>query len=103
LKPRTRPGPGIKECRSEVGDEVFNALLDSGELVPMSQDVVFRRQDYQELTGKVGTAIRQKGQISLAEARDMLGTSRKYVQALLEHMDSTGLTQRDGDVRRLRK
>jgi selenocysteine-specific elongation factor len=95
--------PGIKECRSEVGDEVFNALLDSGELVPVSQDVVFRRQDYQELTGKVGTAIRQKGQISLAEARDMLGTSRKYVQALLEHMDSTGLTQRDGDVRRLRK
>jgi selenocysteine-specific elongation factor len=65
--------------------------------------VVFRRQDYQELTGKVGTAIRQKGQISLAEARDMLGTSRKYVQALLEHMDSTGLTLRDGDVRRLRK
>jgi len=95
--------PGVKECRSEVGDEVFNALLDSGELVPVSQDVVFRRQDYQELTGKVGTAIRQKGQITLAEARDMLGTSRKYVQALLEHMDSTGLTLRDGDVRRLRK
>jgi len=95
--------PGIKECRSEVGDEVFNALLDSGELVPVSQDVVFRRQDYQELTGKVGTAIRQNGQITLAEARNMLGTSRKYVQALLEHMDSTGLTLRDGDVRRLRK
>ncbi len=95
--------PGIKECRAEVGDEVFNALIDSGELVPVSQEVVFRQKDYQKLTEMVGTAIRQKGQITLAEARDMLGSSRKYVQALLEHLDSSGLTMRDGDARKLRR
>jgi selenocysteine-specific elongation factor len=29
----------------------------------------------------------------------MLGTSRKYAQALLEHLDSQGITRREGDVR----
>ena len=44
-----------------------------------------------------------RGQITLAEVRDLLGTSRKYAQALLEHMDSEGLTLRVGDARRLRR
>jgi selenocysteine-specific elongation factor len=41
--------------------------------------------------------------ISLAEARDLFNTSRKYAQALLEHLDVLGVTARDGDFRRLRK
>ena len=35
--------------------------------------------------------------------RDLLGTSRRYSQALLEHMDSEGLTLRVGEARRLRR
>ena len=44
------------------------------------------------------TAIEQAGQLTLAEARDLLGTSRRFAQALLEHMDSEGLTLRVGDA-----
>jgi selenocysteine-specific elongation factor len=47
--------------------------------------------------------LQQKEKITLAEVRDLLGTSRKYAQALLEHLDATGMTLRDGDYRRLRK
>jgi selenocysteine-specific elongation factor len=44
-----------------------------------------------------------RGQVTLAEVRDLLGTSRRYAQAILEHMDSEGWTLRVGDARRLRK
>jgi selenocysteine-specific elongation factor len=95
--------PSVKECQAEVGEEVFNALTDSNELILVSQDVVFRKQDYDVMVKKIREAIQQKGQVTLAEVRDMLDTTRKYVQALLEHLDSTGVTIRDGDYRKLRR
>lgn len=93
--------PGVKECQAEVGEEVFNALIESGELVAVSQEVVFRKKDYDEMVDKIKTAIQQNGQITLAEARDMLGTTRKYAQALLERLDAIGVTARHGDARKL--
>ena len=51
---------------------------------------------------KIKAAIQQKGQITLGEVRDMLDTTRKYIQALLEHLDSAGVTMRAGDARKLR-
>ena len=46
--------------------------------------------------------IEHEGSITLAQARDMFGTSRKYAQALLEHLDEIGVTKRVGDERVLR-
>jgi selenocysteine-specific elongation factor len=40
--------------------------------------------------------------VTAAEVRDHFNTSRRYVLALLEHLDATGVTVRDGDVRRLK-
>lgn len=95
--------PSVKECQAEVGEEIVNALIEMGEMVAVSQDVIFRKQDYDGMVEKIKSAIQQKGQITLGEVRDMLDTTRKYIQALLEHLDSIGVTMRDGDVRKLRK
>lgn len=95
--------PGIKECQAEAGEEVVNALIELGELVAVSPDVIFHKKDYDVMVNRVRNTMQQNGQITLAEVRDMLGTTRKYVQALLEHLDASGMTQRDGDVRKLRK
>ena len=40
--------------------------------------------------------------MTLAQVRDMFGTSRKYAQALLEHLDNERVTRRVGDERVLR-
>jgi selenocysteine-specific elongation factor len=95
--------PSVKECQMEVGEEVFNALIESGQLVAVSDDVVFRDLDYRSMVDEIKRAIRQRQKLSLAEARDLLQTSRKYVQALLEYMDSAGVTIRMGDFRQLKK
>ncbi len=95
--------PSVKECQAETDEEIVNALIEKNELVAVSQDVVFRKADYDEMVAKIRTALEQKGQISLAEVRDLFDTSRKYAQALLEHLDTTGVTMRDGDFRKLRR
>jgi selenocysteine-specific elongation factor len=95
--------PSLKECQSMAGEEVVNALIELGELVTVSQEVLFRKKDYDMLVGKIHTAIETNGEITLAEVRDTLGTTRKYAQALLEHLDAIGVTVRAGDARRLKK
>jgi selenocysteine-specific elongation factor len=95
--------PGIKECQAEVGEEIVNALVELGELKAVSSEVVFRKQDYDSMVAKVQEALVQNGKITLAEVRDLFNTSRKYAQALLEYLDSSGLTMREGDYRKLRK
>jgi selenocysteine-specific elongation factor len=94
--------PSVKECQALVGEDVFAALLDSGDLVAVSEEVVFSKEAYVSMVEQVRQALVQKGRITLAEVRDLLNTSRKYVQALLEHLDASGVTVRDGDTRRLK-
>jgi selenocysteine-specific elongation factor len=94
--------PTVKECYSEAGEEILNALMQMGELVIVSDDVIFRKQDYDSMVAKIREIIKQHGKITLAEVRDIFKTSRKYAQALLEHLDAIGATVRDGDFRKLK-
>jgi selenocysteine-specific elongation factor len=47
--------------------------------------------------------LEANGTMLAKDARDVTGTSRKYIVPLLEYFDAQGITKRDGDVRRLRK
>jgi selenocysteine-specific elongation factor len=95
--------PSVKECQAEAGEEVVNALIEMGELVTVSPEVIFRKTDYDAMVAQIKKGIEQNGQITLAEVRDLLNTTRKYGQALLEHLDAVGVTMRNGDARILRK
>jgi len=95
--------PSVKECQSEVGEEILNALIELGELKTVSTDVIFRKKDYDGMVEKIRVELQSKGTITLGEVRDMLNTTRKYIQALLEHLDAIGITMRDGDARKLKK
>ena len=90
----------------ELDHDVFLAnTLGSGLLLmkEVSPDVVFRKQDYDSMVATIKDDLVRNGKITLAEARNLFGTSRKYAQALLEHLDAIGTTIRDGDFRKLRK
>ncbi len=64
--------------------------------------VVFEAGVYADLVARIREHIEAHGSVSLAQARDLFGASRKYAQALLEHLDATHVTRRTGDVRVLR-
>ncbi len=51
----------------------------------------------------IALAAAHGGAVTLAQLRDELGTSRKFAQALLEHLDAERLTIRRGDAHVLRR
>ncbi len=95
--------PSVKESQAEAGDEVLNALIEMGQFILVATDVIFRKQDYDLAVTKIREMLLQNEKITLAEVRDLMKTSRKYAEALLEHLDAIGVTIRDGDYRRLKK
>jgi selenocysteine-specific elongation factor len=50
---------------------------------------------------RVVAIVEAEGAVTLARLRDELGTSRKFAQALLEHLDAARVTRRLPDDRRV--
>jgi selenocysteine-specific elongation factor len=95
--------PSVKEIQDEVGNEVLNALVETGELIQVSADVVFRQPDYQTLLRWIDRHFETNDTLTVAQFRDEFNTSRRYALGFLEHLDSIEVTMRSGDARRLRK
>jgi selenocysteine-specific elongation factor len=91
--------PSIKESVEEIGADLFGYLLAIHRLEQVSSEVVFSAASYRELIKRVKQLLVERGEISVAEVRDEFKTSRKYALALMEHLDSIGLTERKGDIR----
>lgn len=94
--------PTTKEAIEYVGEELFAALINAGYLIPLSDEIVFRHEDYEKIIRKIRTMFEAQDTISVAQVRDMFHTSRRYVLSILEHLDSIGVTVRVGDVRKLK-
>lgn len=95
--------PSWKECLQAVGEQLLAYLLEAGLLIRLSQDVLMEAGAYREMVERIRQALERQGTISVAEVRDLFGTSRKYALAWMEHLDAVGITHRQGDVRRLKK
>lgn len=95
--------PTVKESQAALGEDVYQALLESGELVQVSGEVVFRKEDYERMLSEVEALLNSQGTLSAAQFRDHFNTSRRYALAFLEHLDGRGVTVREGDVRRLKR
>ncbi|NLH09642.1 MAG: selenocysteine-specific translation elongation factor [Chloroflexi bacterium] len=95
--------PATRDAAALVGEDVLAALVEQGRLVQVNEDVLFDADTYAELVRQVEQFIEREGSITVAQARDLFNTSRKYVLALLEHLDSIGVTRRTGDERVLRR
>ena len=68
----------------------------------VSGSVVYSAEAYEQMVTIISEHIRQNGDISVANVRDVLGTSRKYALALMDYMDHKRITRRVGDTRVLR-
>lgn len=82
--------------------ELINVLIDKRLVVKMSDNIIFAASAYDEMVKRVIDHLNSNGKITVAEVRDMFGTSRKYALALMEHLDEIKVTRRTGDERVLR-
>ncbi len=91
---------GLSEAECQ---QVLEALVESGDLHAVASDIYVHSQVIDRSKARVIEYLRQHGRMSIPEAREILGASRKYLLPFLEGLDQEGLTLRQGDYRVLGK
>jgi selenocysteine-specific elongation factor len=81
----------------------FRALEADGSAVRVARNLHFDAGVLAGLIARIVAICQIDGSATIASVRDQLGTSRKYAQALLEHMDATKVTVRRDDEHVLRR
>jgi selenocysteine-specific elongation factor len=88
----------------ELDRDDLAALRAAGRAVRVSKALHYHPQVLAEIHRRVlALADRSGGSVTLAQLRDELGTSRKFAQALLEHLDAEKVTIRRGDAHYVRR
>jgi selenocysteine-specific elongation factor len=93
--------PGRAALVREFGpgcESVLQMMLDNAEAVEL-RGMVFATAVVNRAAQRIAEHVRLHGTLSVGQARDLLGGSRKYLMALLEHFDTIGITRRRGEVR----
>jgi selenocysteine-specific elongation factor len=89
--------PAPEDCG--VPTELVGALVALGEVERISGQIVYPTDVFETIRQRVLDKLNGDGQITLAEYRDLFGTSRKFAQSTLEHLDELRVTRRKGDAR----
>mgnify|MGYP000595607016 CR=1 FL=1 len=89
---------GLAVSEREKG-ELLHYLLQTGKVVKVGEDLYFHRDVVNEVRRKVADFLKQHGEITVGQMRDLLQSSRKYALPLLEYLDRERVTRRVGDKR----
>ncbi|MFN8522916.1 MAG: selenocysteine-specific translation elongation factor [Chloroflexota bacterium] len=87
------------EATYRLTADLTQALIDRGDIVEVSSELVYDRGTYDGLVEAIKGLIATRGPITVATVRDHLDTSRRYALALLAHLDEARVTRRVGDER----
>jgi selenocysteine-specific elongation factor len=83
----------------DVDEQALLAQLRHAGRAERAGPFTFHPDALAEAAQRVASIMRAEGEITLARLRDELHTSRRYAQALLEHLDAQRVTRRVGDRR----
>ncbi len=78
---------------------IIDALINYGELVRLNYQYCIDKEAFDNALDKLKDKVHQNGRITLAEFRDIIGTSRKYAMEILDYLDSKKITQKVDDAR----
>jgi len=78
--------------------KILGTLIKQGRLVRLDPKVTYHRDAFEKARAAVLEYLRLRRTITISEAKDILRVSRKYACAVLEYLDKTQITRRNGDV-----
>ena len=78
--------------------QVLESMLSSGELVMLTPQICLYKDTYASILEAAKKHFETNDSLTLAQLRDLLNTSRKYSQAIIEYFDKLHITRKDGDV-----
>jgi selenocysteine-specific elongation factor len=79
--------------------DLFDVCVAEGYLAYIAEDIYLHSEVDAEMRRLVRQRLAEGKGLTVAEIRDMLGTTRKYAVPLCEYLDRVGVTRRDGDLR----
>ncbi len=82
--------------------EVLQWMLAKGVLVKTKEDIYFHTAAMAELQARLVAWLKERGEITTPQFKEMTGASRKYTIPLIEYFDGQKVTIRIGEVRKLR-
>jgi selenocysteine-specific elongation factor len=97
--------PAVAEWAARVGlaepdcRRALDALAEAGELVLLAPGIYVHPESFNVACDRVKEFLAKNGRMNIAQARDLLGASRKYLLPFLEELDRRRVTARQGDFR----
>jgi selenocysteine-specific elongation factor len=82
-------------------DAVIEVMQARGDVLRLADQLLFDASVLQGLQNQLIAYLQEHGMIEVSAFRELANTSRKFAVPLLNHFDSSGVTLRDGSVRRL--
>ena len=79
--------------------DLFDVCVAEGFLVRLDADVYLHTCAEAEMRRRVAERLASGTGATVAEMRDLLGTTRKYAVPFCEYLDRVGVTRREGDLR----
>jgi selenocysteine-specific elongation factor len=103
LEERLRRAGNAPPTQAELGADAghLGELRAAGRAVRLGRSMYAHVDAVEQVGERVREIIREEGSITLPRLRDELGSSRRYAQALLEHLDAARVTLRLADDRRV--
>lgn len=100
--------PSTDQVMAEFKDkkqakQVLSDLFKDGTLVKLNPGAYLYKDHFEKAMALLREHFASHDSLSLAEYRDLLGTSRKYVLFILDYLDQQKITKLNGDVRILLK
>lgn len=98
----------LKVVPESVGEDpaqvrkALQRLLTLGILVKVNTELYFHQDTLRELQKALVQHLEERGEITPAEWKDIVGASRKFTIPLAEHFDREKVTLRVGEIRKLR-
>jgi selenocysteine-specific elongation factor len=97
------PEPATFAPQAGGNAAVLKDLLDvcvaEGFLVHIVEDIYLHADAEAEMRRRLEGRLKEGKGLTVAEIRDLLGTTRKFAVPLCEYLDRSGLTRREGDLR----
>lgn len=74
-------------------------LIKLGELVSLDGNILYHREVYEKMRDAIMAQFVKKDKLSVPEAKEVVGLSRKYIIPLLNRIERDGMIRRLGDFR----
>jgi selenocysteine-specific elongation factor len=79
--------------------DLFDVCMAEGFLVQIAPDIYLHTSVETEMRRRVAERLASGAGATVAEIRDLLGTTRKYAVPFCEYLDKVGVTRRQDDLR----